>query len=102
MGYELSFTEEFFSGDGSVDLYEIQPSDRPTSILQAIISLPRETQVKIAFNVLESTVPELYVDRESFAFDVLDKARETNYCANLDTPVRVYIDADGFYSVNVY
>ncbi len=100
--YSLSFSEEFFSGDGSCDIYDIAPSDRPTSVLQAIISLPRETLMEIATDVLGSRDPELFMDSESFAFDVLDKARETDLCSNLDSPVRVYLDPEQNFWVEVY
>lgn len=102
MAYELSFSDEFFMGDGSVDLYEIAPAARPDSVLQAIISLPRKVQLQIAKDVFDSPDPEFYVDSESFPFDVLDRIQETNTCTNLDSPVEVWIDQDGFYTVRVY
>ncbi len=102
MAYSLSFNREFFSGDGEVDMYSIQPSNRPTSVLQAIISLSNEEKINIAKEVMESTNPEFYVDSESFEFDVLEKVRETNTCSNLDTPVSVWIDPEGWYTVEVY
>lgn len=102
MGFDLSFSEEFFSGNGEVDVYSIAPSERPTSVLQAIISLPRETQIGIARDVFNSPNPESYVDTEAFPFDVLDKVRETDYCDGLESPIEVYIDEDGDYTVTVY
>jgi hypothetical protein len=98
----LSFSEEFFTGSGDVDVYDIAPSDAPTSVLQAIISLDRETQIDIARDVLGSDCPGLYVDSESFPFDVLDKIRETDACDDCTPPVRVYVDEEGFYSVDVH
>lgn len=102
MPYSLSFSESFFSGDGECDLYSIQPSKRPTSVLQAIISLPRQGKIEIAKEILNSSSPEFSADHESFPFDVLEKIRETNTCSNLDTPVSVWIDEDGYYDVLVY
>lgn len=102
--YGLSFSEEFFSGDGSCDIHEIAPSDRPTSVLQAIISLPRETQLEIAGEMSDfgASNPEFYVDSESFAFDLLERARQVDLCDNLDSPVRVYLDAGQNHWVEVY
>jgi hypothetical protein len=100
----LSFSEEFFSGDGSVDLYDIQPSARPTSVLQAIISLPAKTQRAIAQHVLGISKSNLrfYVGSESFASDVMEKARETDLCDGCTPPVRVYLDPSQHYWVDVY
>lgn len=100
--YGLSFSEEFFSGDGSVDIYEMEPSEYPTNVYQAIISLPHEEQVGIARDILNSINPEFYVDSEGFAFDVLDKVRETDLCDDLSSPVTVYVDPEQRYSVTVY
>lgn len=102
MPYELSFSEDFFSGDGECDVYSVPPSDRPTSVLQAIVSLPRELQVEIAREVMGANDPELYVESESFAFDVLERVRETNTCGDLSSPVDVWIDSEGWYTVEVH
>jgi hypothetical protein len=100
MAYGLSFSEAFFVGEG--DIYEIEPSDRPTNVFQAIISLPRSERVEIAREVLGSAYPERVCDSEYFAFDVLEKIRENNTCDDLSSPVTVYIDRGGWYSVTVY
>jgi hypothetical protein len=95
----LSFSEDFFVG--TTDPYEVEPSDRPTSCLQAIISLPRETQLEIARDVLKSPCPDIYVDTESFPFDVLEHLRKTDLCDGYDVPVRVYFDEDCYYWVDI-
>ncbi len=100
--YGLSFSEEFFSGDDEVDLYNISPSERPTFVLQAIISLDRKVQIEIARDVMGASDPEFYVDDESFPFDVLERVRETDLCDSLESPITVYIDEDQVYSVEVY
>ncbi len=99
---ELSFTEEFFSGDGEVDMYSIEPSERPTSVLQAIVSLDRETQEGIARDILGAEDPKMYVNCESFPFDVLERVKEVNACDGLESPVRVYLDDEQCYYVDVY
>lgn len=98
----LSFSQEFFTGAGEVDLDEMQPSNRPTNVFQAIISLPKKDKVGIARDVLKSPSPVLYVTSEAFPFDVLDKVRETDLCDGCESPVTVYVDADQLYSVTVY
>jgi hypothetical protein len=100
MSYGLSFSESFFTDETFP--YETARSDRPTTVYQAIISLPKADQVAIAREVLKSPHPVLYVQSESFALDVLDKIRETDTCADLSSPVEVYIDQDGWFSVLVY
>jgi len=96
----LSFAEEFFSG--TTDPFEVQPSDRPTSCLQAIVSLPRETQLEIARDVLRSPCPDIYVATESFPFDVLEQLRKTDLCDGYEVPVRVYIDDNCDYWLDIY
>ena len=100
MSYSLSFSEPFFADETSP--YDMEPSHRPTTVYQAIISLPKAEQVAIAREVMKSPHPVPYVQSESFATDVLDKIRETDTCASLGSPVEVYIDPEGWYSVLVY
>ncbi len=102
MAYSLSFSEAFFTGDGEYDYYEMPQSERPTNVLQAIISQPREWQLLVAVDVLgcKPENAEFYVDSESFPADVLDRIREYDTCDDLSSPVEVYLDE--FYSVTVY
>ena len=100
MSYSLSFSPEFFTDETFP--YDTEPSNRPTTVYQAILSLPKRDQVAIAREVLKSPHPVLHVMSESFAADVLDRVRETDSCADLSSPVEVYIDAEGWYSVLVY
>ena len=100
MSYSLSFSESFFADETFP--YETERSDRPTTVYQAIISLPKADQLAIAREVMKSPHPVLFVQSESFACDVLDRVRETDACADLGSPVEVYIDPEGWYSVLVY
>jgi hypothetical protein len=100
MSYSLSFSESFFTDETFP--YDTQPSNRPTTVYQAIISLPKAEQLAIAREVLKSSHPALYVQSESFAADVLERVRETDSCTDLSSPVEVYIDPEGWYSVLVY
>lgn len=100
MSFSLSFAEAFFTDETFP--YDTEPSNHPTTVYQAIISLPKSEQVAIARDVLGSPHPYLYIKTESFACDVLDKVRETDTCDDLSSPVEVYIDKDGWHSVMVY
>lgn len=101
MAYSLSFSESFFCPE--VPFEEIEPSDEPTTVLQAIMSLDRKTRIEIARDIFgHMGLQGLYADSEEFIWDVMDKVRETDTCDDLSSPVTVYIDPDGWYSVTVY
>jgi hypothetical protein len=94
MPYALSFAPDFFRGDNSPSA--LQPSSRPTNVCQAVLSLRQETWDTTAEHVfgVDSAVLELST--------VMARITETNTCCNLDSPVEVFIDAEGDYSVLVY
>jgi hypothetical protein len=104
MSYSLSFSEEFFTD--KTYPYETKPSERPTTVYQAIISLRKHELMAIAKDVLKCKHPYLEVTAEDFAGKVLDKVRETNTCSDIfsrsGTPVSVWIDPEGWYTVEVY
>lgn len=104
MSYSLSFSYSFYWPDPETPFEEIEPSDKPTSVFQAIKSLHRDIRVEIARELFGSRRhAEYYADSEEFALDVMDMIRETDSCDNLfSTPVTVYIDQAGFYTVTVY
>lgn len=93
MPYALSFTEEFFC-EGDPDA--VEASDRPTSVYQAIRSLSDETWEQIARDVFGVEADRLD------PLTVLDRVRETNTCSNLDSPVRVWIDEEGWYDLLIF
>ncbi len=94
MLYALSFAAEFFWG--TVPTEKMKPSPRPASVYQALLSLPHDQWAELARDVFNCRAENLDVET------VLAKVLETNICANLDSPVRVYIDADGWFSVLVH
>jgi hypothetical protein len=100
MAYGLSFSEAFFTGD--TDVYYMKPSESPTNVFQAILSLPKKERLGIARDVLKSPHPVMACMSDSFEFNVLDKIRETDLCDDLRSPITVYIDPDQNYSVTVY
>jgi len=104
MSYDLSFSEEFFSGDGETPTDMIEPSDRPTSVYQAALSIPEEDALLMAREVFGYGYQAAYfwVASESFAHDVLTKVRETNTCTDLRSPVEVWIDPEGYHTLRVH
>jgi hypothetical protein len=93
MSYSLSFSEEFFVRD---DPERIEPSARPTTVYQAILSLLEDTWREMAREVFSLAADQLAPE------SVLAKILETNTCSNLEEPVEVWIDPDGIYSLRVY
>ena len=82
MSYELSFTEDFFTG--SEEYYD--PSDRPTNCLQAIESLSDEEQLEICKNVFGIGDP-LFIESEMFSSYVLEAIRVPKSVAH--TSIRI-------------
>jgi len=93
MAYALCFSEDFYYDD---ELDRIRPSIRPTSVYQAIISLQQEKWEEIARDVFHCE------PRHLDPLTVLDSIRETDTCSNLNSPVQVWIDIEGWYDVLVY
>ena len=100
MAYELSFTPEFFHGDGVDSGGARNPdaavSDPPACVVDALAAIPAEEWAEMCADVF-GCHPD-FVD----IGDVLVKIEDTNTCSNLDTPVSVWIDEAGFYTVDVY
>lgn len=60
------------------------------------MSLPDDQWAALGRDVFDCNPDDL--DPET----VLCKVQETNTCRNLDSPVEVYIDPDGFYTLVVH
>lgn len=100
MSFDLSFSPEFFFAEGEpYDGGPELPTKRPTSVWSAIESMrllhPKRwgDMARHVFNCK----PE-HLAAES----VLERIEQTNTCRSLNTPVEVYIDSEGIYSVEVY
>ena len=91
MAFGLSFAEEFFYGED----WE-HKSDRPTSVAQALYSMPEDRWNEMCREVFDCD-PE-YVDVDT----VMEKVWETDTCTDLTPPVEVWIDSEGYYRVEVY
>ena len=94
MSYALSFAPEFFWG--KVPVEKMKPSDRPTSVYQAILSLTDEQWASLARDLFGIEPNNLDVEM------VIQRVIETNTCRTLDAPVEIWIDQDGFFSVLVH
>lgn len=91
MSYAHSFSPEFYG-----DAEHTNPSERPTSVIDALTSMPEEEWRKMSCDVFRQAPERLTVD------EVLERIIETNTVSNLNSPVEVWIDTDGFYRVLVY
>jgi len=99
--YELSFTEDFFTGTNYFE--DIEITDKPTNILQAIISMyenDKENFEKMVQDVLGMSMPDYMT--EEIAYSLLDNIREVNTCLNINNPVSVYVDSQGDYTLKIY
>lgn len=93
MPYAPSFSEDFFIDR---EPEEVQPSDWPTSVYQAILSMRQAKWNEIACEIFH--VKPNHLDPTL----VLDRIRQTNTCSNLENPVQVWIDEAGLYDLLVY
>jgi len=94
MSYALCFAPEFFWG--KVPVEKMKPSERPTSVYQAILSLTDNQWAALAREEFGVEPNDLDVET------VMQRVIETNTCLNLDPPVEIWVDQDGFFSVLVY
>ncbi len=92
MTYALSFSNDFLVGDGS----ELQPSPRPTSVLQAILSLSGQERIELARDLFGVSPDHLTAEA------VLARVIDTNTVENLDSPVCVWIDETGLHTLLVH
>ena len=93
MAYSLSFTPEFFVGPYDLDGIEFD-KDRPTSVYQALVVMDTEDYLEMSEEVFGVEDIDIEI--------VMSKIEETDLCRNLDSPVEVYIDEEGYYSIYVY
>lgn len=91
MSYAHSFASEFY---GSV--YEAAPCKKPKNLADAIASMPEETWNSMSRDVFDCD-PE-FLDVET----VFSKAIETDTVGSFSTPVDVWIDPEGYYTVDVW
>ena len=102
MSFELCFAEDLFTGEyGRV---------RPCSILEAAERLTIEERRQLALDLALWRFPRHQAGRdskywpqsESFAWDIVELAREINTCDQLSSPVTVQLDSEGWVGLEVY
>ncbi len=102
MSFELSFSEDFFTGEYG--------HEQPCSILEAAERLTPDERQRLAKDLALWQFPDNHAGRdskiwptcESFAWDLVDLARQINTCDQLSSPVTVYLDPDGWSGLDVY
>ena len=95
MAYSHSFSPEFYG-----DIYEPDGlTSRPTTVAQAIVSMK-----ELERNQWDRTAKEVFgVPGEHLLEDeVFEKIIETDTVSNLTSPVEVWIDEDGYYTLLVW
>jgi len=98
MAYDLSFSNDFFYNEGEYNI-----TDKPENLENALYNM--HINNKHVFNAMVKEVLGYKIHLLSYLPDniipeLIDKAIEYNTCANLSSPVKVYINEN--YSVFVY
>ena len=91
MSFELSFSPEFYSSEDE------HSSEQPFTVYQAICAMSSARYAEMALEVFGCDDPN-HVSPDA----VMDKIMETNTCGTLSSPVPVYIDPEGYFTVDVY
>lgn len=103
MAYDLSFSPEFFMLPGELyDGAEYPHGDRPYSVLGALRAMDPEDRCQM--------IEHLFWDMYAYAgpYDpedceiLLERIQKTNTCSNLNSPVEVWIDPEGHWTIKVY
>jgi len=99
MAFELSFSPEFFFAEGEPYDGGTEPSERPISVWNAL-----ESMRVLHPDQWEKLAQEVFNEEGKFLIEetVLEKIQETNTCRNLNSPVEVYIDPKGYFTIKVY
>ena len=102
MAFGLSFSADFFQREGDDDLTPENikshiGNGQPTSVYQALLLKTTEEWDEIARDVFG------FDDGEDLDCDmVLAKIQETDICGDTGSPVDVWIDEEGLYTVDVF
>jgi len=93
--YSHSFSPEFYG-----DIYSPgEPAKRPTTVAQAIVSMKELERTR--WNRMAEEV--FGIPGEHLSEDmVFEKILETDTVSDLDSPVEVWIDEEGYYTLLVW
>lgn len=103
MSYELSFSPEFFYAEGEPydrsDL-ALNSAGKPISVYSAICMMPDDEWIELCKKHGANASDEILrgIGRET----AMDWVYEANTCSNLTVPVRVWLDDDGDFTVEVW
>ena len=103
MSFELSFAESFFSGDGFDPDHE--KTDHVLGCIYDRFDNDRDWFIEMVTECLDVKFAHTLEGYEHLpewlAHAILDKVRDTNTCRDLRTPIEVYIDKEGYYTLLV-
>jgi hypothetical protein len=97
MAYGLSFSQEFFSLPNETNGVEYPHGDEPYSVYGALKALDDDLWNEMVGELFFESDPE-YITIDM----VMGIIHQTNTCSNLTSPVEVWIDDEGYYTVDVY
>lgn len=100
MSFDLNFSEEFFYNVSEPYDSNEPIKDKPTSVWEAICHCQQKDPMK--WEHIANDVFKLASGYSLSEESVMNKIRETNTCSNLDSPVQVWIDSQGFFTLSVY
>ncbi len=121
MSFSLDFSADFFTGGAESYGSDPRPG-RPRSILEAVESLRFEDRQDLVNELADAWAPaparllrmrtgidvhsdhsdDIWIQCESFPWDVLAIARAIDTCDQLSSPVTVYLNPDGCVGLDVY
>ena len=93
MAFSLSFADDFYVPE---DLDAVESTLRPTSVYEAILGIREEQWKEMCRDLFKCKSESVDADM------VMSKIRETNTCTDLTPPVEVWVDDEGWYTVDVY
>jgi hypothetical protein len=108
MSYELSFSEEFFTGEpegeiGGDDLRNIYPATlTPQCVMQALVSTEKYRPGQFRTMVQETLGKSLEKGQradETVHWELLEKIKEYSTCDTLTPPIRVYVNKEHYVTV---
>ena len=92
MTYGLSFAPRFYYPEAKATSESMQP----TSVYEAVRKMRTDTWEQLASDIFGCDPAHLSIET------VMGAIRETDTCSNLTTPVEVWIDLEGDFTVEVF
>jgi hypothetical protein len=91
--YSHSFSEDFYSREDDKDL---RRTSKPLSVEQALHQMTDDEWEELALNVFDVDGKFLTIE------EVMSKIYDTDTVEGLSSPITVWIDDEGYYTVDVY